>query len=63
MDTIDFGPFAQIKIAAIELFKMYAIDTPCEPYVFKTVSPIDFKFERETFITFRTNVILFWAIC
>ena len=45
MDAIDFGPSALIKIAAIKLFKMYTIDTPCERYMFKTVSPIDFKFE------------------
>ena len=45
MDVIDFGPSASIKMAAIELFKMYTIDTHCERYIFKTVSPIDFRFE------------------
>ena len=43
--AIDFGPSAHIKMAAIELFKMYAINTPCERDMFRTVSPIDFKFE------------------
>ena len=28
MDAIDFGPCAKTKMAAIELFNMYAIDTP-----------------------------------
>ena len=27
-DTIDFGPSAKTKMAAIKLFNMYAIDTP-----------------------------------
>ena len=30
MDAINFGPCAKTKMAAIELFNMYAIDTPCE---------------------------------
>ena len=29
-DAIDFGPCVKTKMAAIELFNMYAIDTPCE---------------------------------
>ena len=35
-DAIDFGPCAKTKMAAIELFNMYAIDTPCERDIFKT---------------------------
>ena len=29
-DAIDFGPSAKNKMSAIELLKMYAIDTSCE---------------------------------
>ena len=35
-DAIDFGPFAKTKMAAIKLFNMYAIDTPCERDIFRT---------------------------
>ena len=35
---------AKTKMAAIKLFNMYAIDTPCERDIFRTVLPIDFKF-------------------
>ena len=35
-DAIDFGPCAKTKMAAIELFNMYAIDTPCERDIFST---------------------------
>ena len=45
MDTIDFGPCVKTKMAAIELFNMYAIDTPCERDIFRIVSPINFKFD------------------
>ena len=45
MDAIDFGPSAKTKMAAIKIFDMYAIDTPCEHYIFRIVSPIDFKFD------------------
>ena len=45
MDTIDFGPSAKNKIAAIKLLKMYAKDTPCERDIFRIVSRIDFKFD------------------
>ena len=31
----DFGPSAKIKMAAIEIFKLYATDTPCD--VFRNV--------------------------
>ena len=34
--AIDFGPCAKTKMAAIELFNMYAIDTPCERDIFRT---------------------------
>ena len=36
-DAIDFGPCAKTKMAAIELFNMYAIDTPFERDIFRTV--------------------------
>ena len=36
MDAIDFGPCAKTKMAAIELFNMYAIDTHCEHDIFRT---------------------------
>ena len=42
--AIDFGPCAKTKMAAVELFNMYAIDTPCERDIFRTVLPIDFRF-------------------
>ena len=45
-DAIEFRPSAKIKMAAIELFKMYSIDTLFERYIFKTVSPVNFKFEK-----------------
>ena len=35
-DTIDFGQCAKTKMAAIKLFNMYAIDTPCERDIFRT---------------------------
>ena len=35
-DAIDFGPWAKPNMAAIELFNMYAIDTPCERDIFRT---------------------------
>ena len=38
------GSVRKPKIAAIELYNMYAIDTPCERDIFRTVLPIDFKF-------------------
>ena len=38
MDAIDFGPCVKTKMAAIELFNMYAIDTPCEHDIFRTAS-------------------------
>ena len=44
-DAIDFGPWAKTKMAAIELFNMYAIDTPCERNIFRIISPINFKFD------------------
>ena len=44
-DTIDLGPCVKTKMAAIELFNMYAIDTPCECDIFRIVSPINFKFD------------------
>ena len=59
LDAIDFGPSVKINMAAMELFKNYAIDTPCERYIFKTVSPIDFKFEIYSHIIHRTNAIDF----
>ena len=43
-DATDFGPCAKTKMAAIGLFNMYAIDTPCERDIFRTAQPIDFKF-------------------
>ena len=43
-DAIDFGPCVKTKMAAIEFFKMYDIDTPCERDIFRTAYPIDFKF-------------------
>ena len=45
MNAIDFGPSAKTKMAAIKLFNMYAIDTPCERNIFRIISPIDFKFD------------------
>ena len=44
-DAIDFGPFAKDKIAAIKLFKMYAIDTLCERDILLIISPINFKID------------------
>ena len=41
-DAIDFGPYGKNKMAAIKLFKMYAIDTHCECDIFRIVSPMDF---------------------
>ena len=35
MNAIDFGPTALTKMAAIKLFNMYAIDTPCERDIFR----------------------------
>ena len=46
-------------MAAIELFKMYTIDTAYERYIFQTVSPIDFEYEIKSHITERTNAIDF----
>ena len=43
-DAIDFEPSVKIKMAAIELFNMYAMDTTCGRDIFRTTSPIDFKF-------------------
>ena len=37
MDAIDFGPSAK-TMAAIELYKMYAIDTPCERDTFSSTN-------------------------
>ena len=45
MNAIDFGPSAKTKMSAMELFNMYAIDTPCERDMFRIISPIDFKFD------------------
>ena len=45
MNTIDFGPSTITKMAAIKLFNMYAIDTPCERDIFRIISTIDFKFD------------------
>ena len=42
---IIWRPSAKNKMAAIELFKMYAIDTHCERDIFRIVSPIDLKFD------------------
>ena len=39
------GPYTKNKKAAIKLFKMYAIDTPCERDTFRMVSSIDLKFD------------------
>ena len=46
-------------MAAIKLFKMYAMDIPCERDIFKTVSPIDFKFHLKCHIILRTDAIDF----
>ena len=35
------------------------MDTPYERDIFRTVSPIDFKFEILSHITYRTNAIVF----
>ena len=61
MDSIDFWPSAKNKRAAIELLKIHAIDTPCERDIFRTVSPIDFRFEISSHITYRINAIDFWT--
>ena len=45
MNAINFGPSAKTMMAAIKLFNMYAIDTPCERDIFRIISPIDFKFD------------------
>ena len=58
-DAMDFGRSSQIKMASIQLFKMYAMDTPCESDIFRTVSPIDLKFQVLLHITYRTNAIDF----
>ena len=47
MDASDFWPCAKTKIAAIKLFNMYAIDTPCERDIFRIISPINFKFDYD----------------
>ena len=44
-DAIDFGLWPKTKMAAIEFFNMYAIDTPCERDIFRIVSPINFKID------------------
>ena len=59
MDAIDVGPCAKTKMAAIELFNMYAIDTPCEHDIFRTVLPIDFKSDFWCHSTYRTDAIDF----
>ena len=46
-------------MAANELFKMYTIDNLCDHYIFKTISPIDFKSDIKSHITSRTNAIDF----
>ena len=43
-DAIDYGPCEKTKMATIERFNMYAIDTPCERNIFRTTQPINFKF-------------------
>ena len=53
------GPCAKTKMAAIELFYMYAIDTPCECDIFRTILPIDFKFGLWCHTTLRTDAIYF----
>ena len=35
-DAFNFGPCAKTKMATIELFNMYAIDTACECDIFRT---------------------------
>ena len=64
MDAIDFGPSAQIKMATIKLFKMYAIDldTPYERDIFQTVSPMtsNLKYNR---ISPIGRMLLILAIC
>ena len=43
-DAIDFGPCTKTKMAAIELFNMYAIETPCFEilsYVIKNTNGIN----------------------
>ena len=36
MEAINFGPCGKTKVAAIELFNIYAIDTTCERDIFGT---------------------------
>ena len=55
----DFGPCAKTKMAAIELFNMYAIDTPCERDIFRIISPINFKFDLWCITTQKTDAIDF----
>ena len=59
MDAIDFGSCAKTKMAAIKLFNMYAIDIPCERDIFRTVLPIDLKFDFLCHSTYRTDAIDF----
>ena len=40
-----YGPSAKHKMTAVELFKMYTMDTTCERVTFKIVSPIDCRFD------------------
>ena len=42
---IDIGSSAKNKMAAIQLLKIYDMDTPCERDIFRIVSPIDLKFD------------------
>ena len=44
-------------MAAIELFNMYAIDTPCERDIFRTAKPINFKFGLWCHTTLMTDAI------
>ena len=59
MNAIDFGPSSKTKMATMELFNMYAIDTPCERDIFRIVSPIDFKFDLLCHTNQRTDAVDF----
>ena len=47
-------------MATIKLFDMYAVDTPCGRDIFRTVKPINFKFDLLCHTTERTDAIDFW---
>ena len=52
-----FWAMCENKDGAIELFNMYAIDTPCERDILRTALPINFKFGLWCHTIYRTDTI------